>query len=256
MTPRPRLLATAALIALLVLGGCATAPPGAELAGSEWSAASRVPGTAPDAVWTHQVFGNRKPTQYTPVHHEGRAAVLAYSESGNSTLRLRLSAPEPASGTLAFSWFVTELNPAFDLRERDTSDAVTRVVLVFDGDRSTLSRRDHMLSDLAQLVTGEPMPYATLMYVWDPQLPIGSLVYNAHTRRIRKLVVDSGPEQLGRWVDHERDIEADFRQAFGEAPGRLIGVGVMTDANNTESTARAWYGPIQIKPGVAVTRQR
>src|SRR5690606_16821474 len=150
------------------------------------------------------------------------------------------------SGTLAFSWFVTELNPAFDLRERDTSDAVTRVVLVFDGDRSTLSRRDHMLSDLAQLVTGEPMPYATLMYVWDPQLPIGSVVYNAHTRRIRKLVVDSGPERLGRWVDHERDIEADFRQAFGEAPGRLIGVGVMTDANNTESTARAWYGPIQL----------
>lgn len=252
MTPTLRQLAS---LTLLALTGCATAPPPSDLADSAWARASQVTGSAPDATWTHQVFGNRKPTRYTPVQHEGRAAMLAQSESGNSTLRLRLSTQEPAGGTVAFSWFVAALNPAFDLSERDTSDAVTRVVLAFDGDRSTLSRRDHMLSDLAQLVTSEPMPYATLMYVWDPKLPVGSVTYNAHTKRIRKLVVESGPERLGRWLDYERDIAADFRHAFGEAPGRLIGIGVMTDANNTESTAQAWYGPLRLKPGVTVTRQ-
>ncbi len=254
MTPRLRRLVP---LVLLILAGCAAQPPSPNetLAASAWARASQVTGAAPDATWTHQLFGNRKPTRYTPVQHQGRAALLAQSESGNSTLRLRLAPHGPASGTVAFSWFVPALNPAFDLTERDTSDAVTRVVLIFEGDRATLSRRDHMLSDLAQLVTGEPMPYATLMYVWDPRLPVGSVVYNAHTRRIRKLVVESGPQRLGRWLDYERDIVADFRQAFGEAPGTLTGIGVMTDANNTESSAQAWYGPLTLRPGVTVTRQ-
>lgn len=246
MTPRLRHLVPLLLLTQL---GCATAPDPApqNLATSAWARASQVTGAAPNATWTHQAFGNRKPTLYTPVQHQGRAAVLAQSNSGNSTLRLRLAPQGPASGTVTFSWFVTELNPLFDLSQRDTSDAVTRVVLVFDGNRATLSRRDHMLSDLAQLVTGESMPYATLMYVWDPKLPVGSVTYNAHTQRIRKLVVESGPERLGRWLDYERNITADFQQAFGETPGPLIGIGLMTDTNNTESSARAWYGPLALR---------
>lgn len=241
---------------LLALAGCATSPSpsdGTAIADSAWAQASQT-GAAPGAAWTHQRFGDRKPTRYTPVQHQGRAAMLAQSDAGNSTLRLRLL-PQVSSGMLRFSWFAAALNPAADLSQRDTSDAVTRVVVAFDGDRSRLGARDLMLSELAQLVTGEPMPYATLMYVWDPKLPVGTVVNNSHTKRIRKLVVESGTERLGRWLDYERDIEADFRLAFGEAPGQLIGLGVMTDANNTESRAQAWYGPLTLQPGLRVTRQ-
>ena len=42
-------------------------------------------------------------------------------------------------------------------------DAVARVILTFDGDRSLWSRRDHMLSELAQIVTGEPLPDMSAM---------------------------------------------------------------------------------------------
>jgi hypothetical protein len=45
-------------------------------------------------------------------------------------------------------------------------------------------------------------------------------------------------------LDYERDIRADYRKAFGEEPGRLIAVGIMTDTDNTKSTAQAWYGPV------------
>ena len=38
---------------------------------------------------------------------------------------------------------------------------------------------------------------------------------------------------------------ADFQQAFGEAPGALLSIGIMTDSDNTASTASAWYGPVR-----------
>ena len=49
--------------------------------------------------------------------------------------------------------------------------------------------------------------------------------------RIRKLVVESGSARLDQWLDYERDIRADFERVFGEPPGALVGVAIMTDIN-------------------------
>lgn len=39
---------------------------------------------------------------------------------------------------------------------------------------------------------------------------------------------------------------ADFRRAFGEEPGALIGVALMTDADNTRASAEASYGEVRL----------
>jgi hypothetical protein len=103
-----------------------------------------------------------------------------------------------------------------------------------------------MLSELAQTLTGEPMPYATLMYVWCNTRAPGSVIINPRTDRIRKLVVESGAGRLNQWLDYRRDIAADFEAAFGEPPGALLGVGIMTDTDNTRSETQAWYGPVTL----------
>ncbi|MBL0919990.1 MAG: DUF3047 domain-containing protein [Hydrogenophaga sp.] len=239
----------------LALGGCASAPPSADeplrLAQSAWARAMSLDGVTPAGAWAHRRYGNRRPTHYSAAERDGRPALHALSESGNSTLRLPLEsqALSPAA-RLHFSWWVPSLMPHADIKTADADDAVARVILTFDGDRASWSRRDHMISEMAQLVTGEPLPYATLMYVWDDRYPVGTVVDNPHTRRIRKLVVQQGPEGLGRWVEHERDIWADYQLAFGQPPGALNGLGLMTDSNNTRVTAEAWYGPITLSAGL------
>jgi hypothetical protein len=100
--------------------------------------------------------------------------------------------------------------------------------------------------DLAQALTGEAPPYATLMYVWETRKPLGSVVVNPRSDRIRKLVVDSGPEHLGTWRVHQRNLVADYERAFGEKPGPLMAIGKMTDADNTRASAEAWYGAIEL----------
>ena len=92
------------------------------------------------------------------------------------------------------------------------------------------------------------MPYATLMYVWCNHDPLEGVLVNTRTDRVRKIVMESGPGNLHRWLEYERDIRADFVKAFGEPPGALLAIGIMTDTDNTHSTARAWYGPIELLP--------
>ena len=90
------------------------------------------------------------------------------------------------------------------------------------------------------------MPYATLMYVWCNQRPVNAVIQNPRTDRIRKIVVESGPDRLNQWLMYERDIKKDYENAFGEPPGALIGVGLMTDSDNTQSHIHSWYGAIQL----------
>lgn len=247
------MLASAAAALVLGLAGCAQLPPAEgdasdeTLSASDWARASQPTWTTQALPWTHQRFGQRAATRYLPQAHEGRPAVLADSHNANSVLRQRLDGVAVRPGDrLAFSWLVPELNPEADLREADTDDVIACIVVSFDGNRERLSARDHLLSELIQLVTGEPLPYATLLYVWDPALPVGTVINSHHSPRVRALVVESGPERTRRWLDYERDLDADFRQAFGEAPGPLINLGVMTDSNHTGHHSQAWFGPLRL----------
>ena len=52
--------------------------------------------------------------------------------------------------------------------------------------------------------------------------------------------------QVGTWQTLRRNILDDFVRAFGEQPGRLTAVGVLTDTDNTGEQAVAWYGPIRL----------
>jgi hypothetical protein len=149
-------------------------------------------------------------------------------------------------GQLQFSWKVPELIPNADMALRDADDSPVRVMLVFEGDRSKFSMKNAMLSELAHTLTGEPMPYATLMYVWCNIQAPGTVIINPRTDRIRKLVVESGTGGLNQWRDYQRDIAADFEAAFGEPPGALLGIGIMTDSDNTRSETQAWYGPVTL----------
>lgn len=248
---RRRALTWSAAGAAAALAGCAglSRPAGeadggeATLADSAWAQASQL---APGGRWEHQIFPQRRITHYRAGQHAGRPALRADSDAGTSAVRMRLRVPASEIAALRWSWWVDELNPAFDLSDRDTDDAVARVILAFEGGREHWTPRDHHLSELARLVTGEPLPDATLMYVWDAQLPVGTVVRHPGTGRIRKLVAASGAQALGRWLELERDPLADMRLAFGETPTALVAVGLMTDANNTRSRAAAWYGPLEL----------
>ena len=228
-----------AILAWALLAGCAAQP----------RVASQ--GMEP---WVHQVFPGKTPAVFQHAHKDGREAVAVTANSSASMLRQKLHVVPQDLGRVRFSWLVPQLMAQADLASRDADDSPVRLILAFEGDRKRFSPRDALLSELAYTLTGEPMPYATLMYVWCNKREPGSIVKSPRTDRIRTLVVESGPRRLNRWLDYERDIRADFERVFGEAPGALVSIGLMTDSDNTRSVAKAWYGPVELLPRSTATR--
>jgi hypothetical protein len=62
------------------------------------------------------------------------------------------------------------------------------------------------------------------------------------------VVASSGAAGVGKWQSLSRNVLEDFRRAFGEEPGMLTDVGVLTDTDNTGGSAEAWYGDIRFAP--------
>lgn len=201
----------------------------------------------PDASDWHAVaLPGKSATRYEWTEKDGRSCVQADAERSASMWRKRVAMAPASVGSVSFSWWVQDLIPEASVADAEREDAPARVMFGFAGDMARLPLRTRLMFELAQALTGEAPPYATLMYVWDTQLPVGTVVINPRSDRIRKIVVDSGPDQLRRWRDHRRDLAADFRLAFGEEPGVLTSIAVMTDSDNTRSRARSWYGQVQL----------
>jgi hypothetical protein len=213
--------------AALLLAGCVSSPPGAI-----------------DDRWHAVPLPGKVATRYELAHKEGRPAVLAVADRSASLWRRRIEPSQATLGEVSFSWWAQSLLEQASVADVHREDATARVVFGFGGDHARLPMRTRMSFDLAEALTGERPPYATLMYVWDASAPVGSVIVNPRSDRIRKIVVDSGPQGLRRWRDHRRDLAADFRRAFGEEPGTLQSVALMTDSDNTRSRARTWYGEV------------
>lgn len=243
---RARLLVCS--LSAFLLAGCSTTVLESPIAETPWAQQS---GAAKGETWAHKTFPGKSPTRFKFERQEGRDALHVSADGSASMLRQALRIEPAQLASVRFSWKVPALVEQADLALREKDDATVRIVLAFDGDRSRFSARDAALSELVRALTGEEMPYATLMYVWCNRREPGSVIRSPRTDRIRKLVVESGPKRLNQWLDYERDIRADFVRAFGEQPGALVGIGIMTDTDNTRAQAQAWYGPVRFDRAVA-----
>ena len=203
--------------------------------------------------WSRIQFPGKRVTDFSVVQLDGRNTVYARANSSASMLHQKLRIEPADLSQVTFSWKVPQLIEAADMAVREKEDTPVRIVLAFEGDRSKLSALYHMQSDLAQVLMGEPLPYATLMYVWSKKRAPGTVIVNPRTDRIRKMVVESGMANLNQWMNYERNIKADFERAFGEAPGALVGVALMTDSDNTQTRTQAWYGPVKLGSNMAST---
>jgi hypothetical protein len=245
-------------LAAAALAGCAAVPPPdpmRAIQGTPWAVQSgrpAVPGRATATPgWHHLSFPGKTATRFHYARKDGRDAVSVLASSSASMLRRKVRIEPAELAGVRFSWKVPQLIEGADLALRDADDSPVRVVLFFEGDRSRFSVRDSLLAELVRSVTGEEMPYATLMYVWCNRREPGTVIASPRTARVRTMVVESGTRNLNQWLDYERDIRADYERAFGEAPGALVGIGIMSDSDNTRSTAQAWYGPVRLHGAAA-----
>ncbi len=145
------------------------------------------------------------------------------------------------------SWKISNILQKADVHTKEGDDYPARLYITFEYDSSRVGFFEKFKFDTIRLFYGRYPPLAALNYIWESKAPVGTIIPNAYTSRVRMIVVESGPEKLNEWVHEERNIYEDYRKAFGEDPPTISGVAIMTDTDNTGESATAYYGDIVFK---------
>ena len=196
-------------------------------------------------IW--RVTPQKNKTQYTLKNYQGRTVLHASADVAASGLVLPLKPRPAAQQVLSWEWKAMNLIADADNQESSKDDAPLRIMVAFDGDKTKLPLKDQMIFEMAKIISGHDMPYASLMYVWSSKNPLETVIPSPRTSRIKMIVVNSGSDQLGVWQKHQRDLSHDYQSAFNSPPGKIIGLGLMTDSDNTKSKVTAIYGDIELK---------
>lgn len=244
----------AAAMATAWLAGCASVPdeerPAAEAVILPYvkSFSANAPGAGSPEGWRPWVLSRfKKPTKYRLVDNDGTTVVEASASASASGLVHPLRLDPRQYPLLEWRWKVADLIAAADNTRKHTEDSPVRVVISFDGDPGRLPFEERLFFDNIRLLTGQQLPYATLMYIWENRAPRGTVIPNLHTSRIRMIVAESGRDKVGTWQEVTRNVYEDFRRAFGEEPGMITAVGIMTDTDNTGENVHAYYGDIAFR---------
>jgi hypothetical protein len=230
---------------------------------TDWPITALTPSSAvaPGAAWPPSPWvisglppgrgGTLPLTRFEPAA-DGAGAVLnvtATASYGVLSHPLQPAQPLTDGVRMAWRWQIVQPVAGADVRTKAGDDAPLKVCVALDVPRARLGWFNRSLLALAESVTGAKLPTATLCYVWDAALPVGTVLPNIYTDRVRLWVVASGAQAVGRWESFERHLASDVRHAFGaeaEPLPAVTAVVIGADADNTGQQGRAMLDALRV----------
>lgn len=177
--------------------------------------------------WKEKSFvGN---TIYTPTIIDGEPTLQAESAASASGMFYEIKFNPEKMPLLSWRWKVEKIISKGDAHTKDGDDYSARIYVVFP---SFLFWQTKALN-----------------YVWANKLPKGEAIPNAFTSNAMMVAVQSGEQNVGKWMNEQRNIYEDYKKLFGAPPPMAGAVAIMTDTDNTGEKTTAWYGPITLSDG-------
>ncbi|HMS82707.1 MAG TPA: DUF3047 domain-containing protein [Nitrospira sp.] len=184
-----------------------------------------------------------KLTTYELVKDGAQVVVKAMSDSSASGLTKTVKIDPKEFPIVRWRWKVENLLQKSDATRKDGDDYPARLYITFAYDPDKVSFGKKLKYKAGQVLFGD-IPIGAINYVWETKAPVGAVIDNAYTDFVKMVVVESGPSNLGLWVEESRNIYEDYKTSFGEEPPLINGVAIMSDTDNTKERATAYYGDI------------
>ncbi|MEW6353913.1 MAG: DUF3047 domain-containing protein [Pseudomonadota bacterium] len=229
--------------ALLLSSLCAAAQDLVEI--GKFSAAT-AGGALPDG-WEPLIFPKiARHTAYQLAQDGDATVVKAVADAAASGLTRKISIDLKKHPILHWRWKVDNVIEKSDVTRKEGDDYAARIYITFAYEPDKVSFGKKAKYKAAQFLYGDA-PIGAINYIWESKTPKDTVIDNAYTDFVKMIVVESGAEKVGRWVEEERNVYEDYKRAFGEEPPLISGVAIMTDTDNTGESATAYYGDIVFK---------
>ena len=191
-------------------------------------APARLPAEGVPRGWQLKQFAGQANVEV--VRTDGRLAMRLRSDRASFALHRDVLVDLKTFPHLTWSWKVTQLPAAGDVRDSTRDDQAVQLYVVFPRWPSPRTASD------------------VIGYVWDSRAPAGTQLTHPKASNVRIVVVESGRTALDRWQRYQRNVADDYAALFGKPAPRVGKVAVMIDSNDTRTDAEAFVGEIFFSP--------
>lgn len=177
--------------------------------------------------WDLEIYENHHEIKLEPFKN-GRFAIRLASNESSFGLHKVIEVDLKEFPILTWWWKVDRLPEAGDARAKDTNDQAAQVYVIFP----------HPLFKMRS---------PTLGYYWDSNAPAGTVTdgYSPVTPN-KNIVLRSGKQQLGQWVQERRNVAEDYVRLFGKNSLPKVGrVAIWINTQHTKSSAQASFADLQ-----------
>ena len=185
-----------------------------------------------------------KPNVVSLVDDQGTTVLKVESNNSAGSIALPYNIEPTATPILTWRWKASSVLARADMDLKTGDDFAGRVYVFFDVPLTSLPFMERSKIRLARMVAGTDVPTAALCYVWDNKHRVGHTAWSPYSNRVRKIVLQSGTDHIGKWMSESRDVAADFRDAFGMSAPAVTGVAVGNDTDNTDDAVVTWFGDV------------
>ena len=127
---------------------------------------------------------------------------------------------------LQWRWKVTKRIPVQNERNKEQDDYAARVYVIVDGGFFTWNTM-------------------ALNYVWANGVGKGVRWDNAFAPKHSKMIaLRSKDDAIQHWYSEKRDVREDFKRSFGKSVRYIDVIAIMSDTDNSSSSAESYYGDI------------
>lgn len=123
---------------------------------------------------------------------------------------------------LQWSWRVENIFPSIKEKTRQGDDFAARLYIAVKGKTGSIYPR-------------------TLTYVWATNAKINAYWQSPYSSQAILVAANSGEKETGKWITHKRNLKEDLQYHFKEEFQNIEGIAIMTDSDNFQSEATAYY---------------
>lgn len=176
------------------------------------------------------------PPDWKPRKDEGRPVYSIQEEGGFRFLRAAAAGLGIQAGRevawnldvyplLTWSWRPVEFPKGSDERRSRSNDSAVSVYAVFPN---------------------SPVSVKSVKYVWSRVAPVGThLTSSAGNTQVR--ILRTGVDRAGQWTEERVNVREDYQKFFGgSGVPRPAGIAVLTDSDDTKSSARGDYASFRV----------
>lgn len=183
--------------------------------------------------------------QFTLEQWDGRQAVKVQSDASMSLLARQIDVNLARTPLLCWQWRIDAPLHAADMNLRSGDDYAARLYVSLSLPENEKGFLLNTQLGIARAIWGPDVPDAAINYVWDNKMPVGTQQPNAYTDRATMVVLQTGKNRAGMWVNESRNLLEDMTRLYS-ANATVTQIAIGADTDNTGESVTTGFANLHL----------